>query len=57
MKRCYTDKAPFWSRNQHVNTIVGAVFATPPKPTYEVSRLADVHTCEAAEFTRKAVIA
>ena len=31
-------RAPFWARNQHVNTIVGALFATPPKPEYRRER-------------------
>jgi hypothetical protein len=26
--------APFWARNNHVNTIVGALFTTPPKADY-----------------------
>ena len=26
--------APLWARNQHVNTIAGALFVTPPKPDY-----------------------
>ena len=30
--------APWWARNQHVNTIVGALAATPRKPTYERQR-------------------
>ena len=31
-------EAPLWARNQHVNTIVGALFATPPKPQYRRER-------------------
>lgn len=31
-------RAPFWARNQHVNTIIGALFATPPKPEYRRER-------------------
>ena len=27
-------EAPFWARNNHVNTIVGALFTTPPKADY-----------------------
>jgi predicted alpha/beta-fold hydrolase len=31
-------KAPWWARNKHVNTIVGALFATPPIPAYRRER-------------------
>jgi predicted alpha/beta-fold hydrolase len=31
-------KAPWWARNKHVNTIVGALFCTPPIPAYRRER-------------------
>ena len=30
--------APWWARNQHVNTIVGALFVTPQTPPYQRQR-------------------
>jgi predicted alpha/beta-fold hydrolase len=29
---------PWWARNKHVNTIIGALFATPPLPAYRRER-------------------
>ena len=31
-------RPPWWARNKHVNTIVGALFATPPIPAYRRER-------------------
>ncbi|EKX30840.1 hypothetical protein GUITHDRAFT_149647, partial [Guillardia theta CCMP2712] len=33
-----TYRPPWWARQAHVNTIVGALFATPPTPSYERER-------------------